>query len=88
MNPETILCESMIYLEVEESKELLSGPCYNLNDEYKKDSFGSVQRAFNCAHGNAMKLIGNAFGRALWQLLATSRNCHSPVEIAVVSLMS
>ncbi|WVZ12402.1 hypothetical protein V8G54_016932 [Vigna mungo] len=101
MNPETILRESKIYHEVEESKELLNGPCYNLHDgnlipQYilgepcfpllpwlltpynrvnEEDSFGSAERAFNCAHGNAMELVGNAFGglRARWQLLATSR---------------
>ncbi|KAF2310554.1 hypothetical protein GH714_014396 [Hevea brasiliensis] len=37
-----------------------------------EDSFGSAEREFNDAHGRAMGLVGNAFGRvkARWQLLA------------------
>jgi len=101
MKPETILRESKIYHEVEESKELLNGPCYNLNDGNlippyilgescfpllpwlltpynrvnEEDSFGSAERAFNCAHRSAMELVGDAFGRlrSRWQLLAASR---------------
>ncbi|XP_061350862.1 protein ALP1-like [Gastrolobium bilobum] len=47
-------------------------PYNRVNEE---DSFGSVERAFNCAHSHAMGLVGDAFGRlrARWQLLSFSR---------------
>ncbi|KAK7265170.1 hypothetical protein RJT34_32786 [Clitoria ternatea] len=101
MKPETILRQSKLYVGVEESRELLQGPCYKLSDgslipQYvlgdscfpllpwlltpynrvnEEDSFGSAERAFNCAHRNAMRLVGDAFHwvRATWQLLAVSR---------------
>ncbi|TKY54772.1 putative nuclease HARBI1 [Spatholobus suberectus] len=101
MKPETILRRSKLYRGVEESKELLNGPGYNLGEgclipQYilgdscfpllpwlltpynrvnEEDSFGSAERAFNCAHGNAMGWVGDAFGRlrARWRLLAVSR---------------
>lgn len=101
MKPEIFLRESKLYREVEQSKELLNGPSYNLSEgclipQYilgdscfpllpwlltpynrvnEEDSFGSAERAFNCVHGNAMELVGDAFGRlrARWRLLAASR---------------
>lgn len=47
-------------------------PYNRVNEE---DSFGSAERAFNCAHGRAMGLFGDAFGRlrARWQLLSVSK---------------
>ncbi|KAK7388576.1 hypothetical protein VNO78_23397 [Psophocarpus tetragonolobus] len=101
MKPDSILRQSKLFHDVHESKELLNGPSYNLNDgalipQYvlgdscfpllpwlltpynrvnEEDSFGSAERAFNSAHGNAMKLFRDAFGklRATWRLLADSR---------------
>ncbi|XP_027332591.1 protein ALP1-like [Abrus precatorius] len=47
-------------------------PYNRVNEE---DSFGSAERAFNCAHSNAMGFVGDAFGRlrTRWQLLSASR---------------
>ncbi|KAK7292012.1 hypothetical protein RIF29_07622 [Crotalaria pallida] len=101
MKPETILRQSKLYLGVEDSKELLQGPCYKLGDDRlipqyilgdscfpllpwlltpynrvnEEDSFSSAERAFNCAHSNAMSLVGDAFARlrARWKLLSVSR---------------
>ncbi|KAE9609752.1 hypothetical protein Lal_00006144 [Lupinus albus] len=101
MKPETILHQSKLYVGVEDSKELLQGPCYKISDgclipQYilgdscfpllpwlltpynrvnEEDSFSSAERAFNCAHGNAMGLVGDAFVRlrARWQLLSRAR---------------
>ncbi|CAL0325666.1 unnamed protein product [Lupinus luteus] len=101
MKPETILHQSKLYVGVEDSKELLQGPCYKISDgclipQYilgdscfpllpwlltpynrvnEEDSFSSAEKAFNCAHSNAMGLVGDAFARlrARWQLLSCAR---------------
>ncbi|MED6206111.1 hypothetical protein PIB30_119032 [Stylosanthes scabra] len=101
LKPDTVLRQSKLFHEVEESRELLQGPSYKLSDgsfipQYvlgdscypllpwlltpynrvnEEDSFGSAERAFNCAHSNAMGLVGDAFGRLRfrWQLLSDLR---------------
>lgn len=100
MKPDSILRRSKLYHGVVESKELLNGPCCDLdgclipqyvlgdscfpllpwlltpyNRVNEEDSFGSAERAFNCAHESAMGLVRDAFRRlrATWRLLAASR---------------
>ncbi|XLR51616.1 hypothetical protein S83_002288 [Arachis hypogaea] len=101
LKPETVLRQSKLFLEVEESRELLQGPSFKLSDgslipQYvlgdscypllpwlltpynrvnEEDSFGSAERAFNCAHARAMGLVGDAFGRlrVRWQILSDLR---------------
>ncbi|MED6137296.1 hypothetical protein PIB30_118646 [Stylosanthes scabra] len=101
LKPDSVLRQSKLFHEVEESRELLQGPSYKLSDgslipQYvlgdscypllpwlltpynrmnEEDSFGSAERAFNCAHARAMGLVGDAFGRlrVRWQLLSDSR---------------
>ncbi|KAK4381423.1 hypothetical protein Sango_2969800 [Sesamum angolense] len=88
--PEDILKRSKLFSGIEESKEYLNGPSFELNSGNSiPQELSSSEIAFNGVHRRGMELIGTAFGKVKqrWKLVGKKwkEQCIEAFPFVIVS---